>query len=217
MTRGISERFLAFSRFLFFNILSVKFNSATFKNFMDYAYVIFEKIACSFEIMSSKYLKLYDELIEKEINMANITKNSKILVIGCGSLPVTSILIGSKTHSDIVSIDFDKKAVLKAKKFVNNHDLSLKLKIEYGGGLTYPIENFDVIFVLYGVKRQLEILSNLSEKIKSDVLIVFRTTQDVLDQEFNGTKLLSEMFDIKDSSSSDAIYTSYSYLLGKKR
>ena len=184
---------------------------------MDYAYVIFEKIAYSFEIISSNYLKLYDELREKKIKMANITKNSKILVIGCGSLPVTSILIGSMTHSDIVGTDFDKKAVLKAKKFVNNHGPSIKLKIEHGDGLTYAIENFDVIFVLYGLKRQLEILSNISEKIISDMLIVFRTTQDVINQEFNGTKLLSEMFDIKDSLSSDTIYTSYSYLLEKRR
>jgi hypothetical protein len=140
---------------------------------MDYAYVIFERIAYSFEIMSSNYLKLYDELIEKEIKMANITKNSKIFVIEYGSLLATPILIGSKIHSDIVSIDFDKEAVLKAKKFVNNHDQSLKLKIEHGERLTYPIENFNLIFVSYGVKRQLKILSNISEKIKSDILYCF--------------------------------------------
>ena len=95
MFRSIFERFLSFSRFAFFDILSAKFNAAPFKNFMDYFYVIFEKIAYSFRILSSNYLMLYDELIEKEIIMAKITKNSNVLVIGCGSLPVTSILIGS--------------------------------------------------------------------------------------------------------------------------
>jgi 2-polyprenyl-3-methyl-5-hydroxy-6-metoxy-1,4-benzoquinol methylase len=216
MTNGISERFLSFSRFVFFDILSDKFNSAPFKNLMDYAYVIFEKIAYSFEIMSSNYLKLYDELIEKEIKMAHITDKSNILVIGCGALPVTPILIASKTNAGIVGIDYDLKAVKKAKSYIKKNFQSPKLNIEHADGLKYPFERFDVIFVLYGVKNQLQILKNISKNMKNQGLVVFRTTQDVLDKKYKGTTLLSDMFNIKDSLASDSIYTSYSYLLSKK-
>ena len=121
MVKSISERILSFSRFIFFDIISDKFNAAPFKNFMDYLYVIFEKIAYSFKILSENYLMLYDELIKKEIVMAQITKKTNVLVIGCGSLPVTPILIALKTDADIIGIDYDKKAVDRAINFINKN------------------------------------------------------------------------------------------------
>jgi precorrin-6B methylase 2 len=159
---------------------------------------------------------LYDELIEKEIVMAQITKNTNVLVIGCGSLPVTPILIGSKTDANIIGIDYDKKAVDRAINFINKHYPRLKIKIEHADGISYPIEKYDVIFVLYGVKNQNEILKNISKKIGDNKHIILRTTQDYLNKKYGGYEKLSEMFKIKDSLGSDSIYTSYSYLLTKK-
>jgi precorrin-6B methylase 2 len=216
MSKGIFTRFLSFSRYIFFDIISAKFNTASFKNLMDYAYVVFEKISYSFEFLSFNYLMLYDELIEKEIKMARITDKSIILVIGCGSIPITPILLAKKANSEIVGIDFDIKAVKKASRYIKTYFPDLRIKIEQGDGLKYPIERFDMIFVLYGVKNQKEILKNISVKIESDNLVVFRTTQDVLNQKLKGIEKLSEMFKIKDYISSDSFYTSYSYLLAKK-
>lgn len=217
MTKGVTERFLSFVRIIFFEVITPKFNSAPFKNFMDYAYVIFEKFAYSFEILSSNYLKLYDELVEKEIKMAKISNKSNILIIGCGSLPATTALVGMKTNANIVAIDYDYKAIHKASIFIKNLNLESNIKIGYADGLKYPLKKFDVLFVLYGVKRQKEMLKHLSKNIESNTLVVFRTTQDILDQKFGGAKFLSDLFIVKDFLSSESIYTSDSYLLSKKK
>ena len=216
MTKGLIERFLSFARYIFFEVISPKFNAATFKNYVDYSYIIFEKLAYSFEILSSNYLKLYDELIEKEISMAKITDDTNVLVIGCGSLPATTALIGLKIKANIVSIDYDVKAIKKATIFIKNLNPKSNIKIEYADGLAYPIDKFDVIFVLYGVKKQKELLENLSQKIGKSIKIIYRTNQDALDQLVGGTEFLSNLFSIDDSFGSESIYTSVSYLLTKK-
>ena len=216
MTKSIIEHFLSFARYIFFEVISPKFNAAAFKNLVDYEYIILEKIAYSFEILSSNYLKLYDELIEKEISMAKITDDTNVLVIGCGSLPATTALIGLKIKANIVSIDCDAKAIKKAKIFLEKLNLKSNTTIEYADGLTYPIDKFDVIFVLYGVKKQKELLENLSQKIGKSKKIIYRTNQDSLDQLVGGTEFLSNLFSIDASFGSESIYTSISYLLTKK-
>lgn len=217
MTNGVIERFLSFAKYIFFEVVSPKFNAATFKNYMDYSYIILEKLAYSFDVLSSNYLKLYEELIEKEIKMAKITNDANILVIGCGSLPATTALIGLKIKANIVSIDYDAKAIKKATIFIKNLNPKSNIKIEYADGLTYPIEKFDVIFVLYGVKKQKKILESLSQKIGKSTKIIYRTNQDALDQLVGGTSFLSNLYCIEDTFSSESIYTSDSYLLTKKK
>ena len=120
MANSVIEGLLSFSRFIIFKVISPKVNTAYFKNFMDSAYSFYEQIAISFEILSNSYLKLYDEIVEKEIKMAQITKNSNVLLIGCGSLPATTALIGEKTQANIVSIDYDQKAFQNAKNYFKN-------------------------------------------------------------------------------------------------
>jgi len=216
MIKKTIERLLSIIRYLFFEVLSPRFNAAAFKNIMDYIYVILEKFVYSFEILSQNYLKLYEETVEKEIKMANIQKYEKILVIGCGALPATTALIGLKTKAEITAIDYDAIAVKKAKKFIEKQRLSKKIKIEHADGHTYPLDNFDVIFILYGVKKQELLLENILEKIKIKTKIIFRTNQDALDQLVGGEEFLSKIFNVKDIIESESMYTSISYLLTKK-
>lgn len=216
MGKNLIEQFLSFTRFIFFDVFSPNFNAAYFKNIMDFSYIIFEKIAYSFEILSSNYLKLYEEIVEKEIKMVKIPQLSNILIIGCGSLPVTPLLIGIKTYSNIVAIDYDKKAIQKATIFIKKYNLKSNIIIEYADGLRYTVKNFDIIFVLYGIKKQKEMLIYLSKNIENNTQIIFRTNHDTLEKKLGGTKFLSNLFEIKDFFNSDNIFTSTSYLLIKK-
>lgn len=217
MANSVIEGLLSFSRFIIFKVISPKVNTAYFKNFMDFAYSFYEKIAISFEILSNNYLELYDEIVEKEIKMAQITKNSNVLLIGCGSLPATTALIGEKTQANIVSIDYDMKAFQNAKDYFKNSKIKSNIKIVYADGHNYPVKDFDVIFVLYGMKKQKDFLVQLSKKIENNTRIVLRTSQDTLNEFIGGTEFLSKWFVIKDCIHSERIYTTDSYLLMKKK
>jgi len=142
MSKRVIERFFSFAKRMFFDEISTKFHPGSAKKFMDL----------------SNYLKMYQELVDKETEMANISSKDLILVIGCGSLPITAVLISMKTKAHVIAIDRDHKAVKDAIKYIKRLHLEGYIEIEHADGLFYPLNKFDAIFLLYGVTRQEELL-----------------------------------------------------------
>jgi precorrin-6B methylase 2 len=212
----IINKIFSFSRKLFFESVSPKFNVIAFKGLMNFFYVIFEKIVYHFEILHSYYLLLYDELIEKEVKMAKISSNDSVLVIGSGSLPSTCILIARKTNAKIHGIDIDSKAIDKSSRFIKQLGLEKSISFELADGTNYNYDNFDVIFSLYGINDHNEILKYLSKKINKNIRIVYRSVDQISDKNLIINKSLSNNFIVEDSVKSDIIYMSKSYLLTKK-
>lgn len=202
---------------IFFEEISPKFQVDSLKDFMDLLYVIVEKILVPFTVFHKIYLEFYKELVDKEVEIASITEEDKVLVIGCGSLPATSILIASKTNSTVVSIDTDYNAIEKANKVVKYHGLKDKVRCIYGNGLGYPLKEYDVIFLLYGVKQQKEILEYASENMKDNTRIIYRTADDVLENMIGGENWLSKFFIVKGFVQSKNITDNKSYLLLKSK
>jgi len=182
---------------------------------MDFLFIVFEKIACSFPILSFNYLNLYIELVEKEIKMADISSDDFILVIGGGSLPVTSTILGMKTKAEIVSIDYDISSIDNASRFIENLNLESKIHLDHANGINYPVEKFDVIFVVYGVKKSKEILEYLADNMKKSARIVFRTQGDLQDKILEDSIDLPRMFYIKTIIKSKTFHSVDSYILTK--
>ncbi|HEC89802.1 MAG: hypothetical protein DRN12_03080 [Thermoplasmata archaeon] len=200
---------------IFFEEISPKFQVDSLKNLMDYIYVIVEKLIVPFDIFHQLYLEFYDDLVEKEVKIASIKYTDRVLVIGCGSLPATSILIASKTNSTVVSIDTDYNAIEKAKRIIKNHGLEDKITCVHGDGISYPLEDYDVIFLLYGIKQQKEILKYVSNNMKEEARVIYRTTDDVLENVVGGERWLSKFFIVKTFVQSRSIAENKSYLLLK--
>jgi precorrin-6B methylase 2 len=207
MSDRITKKILKFSRKIFFEDISPKFRKDLLKGIMDYSYILFEKIAIKFNIISLSYLNLYSDIVDKEIKMAEINLNDKILVIGCGAIPSTSILISKKTNAKIIAIDKDFNAIDKAKTFLSNIDYN-EIELEYANGLNYDVNKFNVIFILYGVKNLNEVLIYLYKKIKNDTKIIVR-----LNEEKN--KNIFYKFHILKKVKSKYLGQVYSYLLKK--
>jgi ubiquinone/menaquinone biosynthesis C-methylase UbiE len=178
MINKIVNRILSLSRILFYEEISPKFKKNSLKTFIDYSYIIFEKIAINFNIISLNYINLYRDIVQKEIKMARIKKSDTIIVIGCGTLPSTPILISEKTNAKIVALDKDRKAIDKAKIFLSNIHMDKKIKLIYANGLNYPIEKYDVIILLYGLKDIKKFFSYLYKNIKSNTKIIVRTNNE---------------------------------------
>jgi precorrin-6B methylase 2 len=207
MSDRITNKILKFSRKVFFEDISPKFRKDLLKGIMDFSYILFEKIAIKFNIISLSYLNLYSDIVDKEIKMAEINLNDKILVIGCGAIPSTSILISKKTNAKIIAIDKDFNAIDKAKTFLSNIDYN-EIELEYANGLNYDVNKFNVIFILYGVKNLNEVLIYLYKKIKNDTKIIVR-----LNEEKN--KNIFYKFHILKKVKSKYLGQVYSYLLKK--
>ena len=66
----------------------------------------------------------YRNVVEKEVVLANITKDDNILFIGGGICPFSAILLHRKTGAKITVIDNDASCVNKARQVINRMELS---------------------------------------------------------------------------------------------
>ena len=184
---------------------------------MDFLYAIFEKVATKFDIISSNYLNMYQELVDKELEMVGISQNDHVIIIGCGSLPITAILVATKTNAQVTAIDNDNFAVKEANKYIRKHHLEDKVKIEQADGESYPLKRFDVVYLSYGMKNKENIFKIITNNTKKNSRIIFRTVIGSQQENKKHTNELSKWFFVKDSIKSKTLPPAGSYLLLRKQ
>ena len=178
MKSTMSSRVFSFARHLFFEEISPKFNEKALKHLMDKLYIFFEKAFFRFDIISTFYLRLYDEITDNEIKIARIQPNDNVLVIGSGSLPATAELIVRKTGANVSGIDRDYQAALRGQQYAKQHHLDSKLHILHAEGSDFDVSPYDVIFVLYGIQGEHELFSLLAKQMKASARILYRHPYD---------------------------------------
>lgn len=216
MSKTKTERFFSFIQHIVFKEIGDKLPPGSLKNLTALLFVIFEKTGSNFEIISRNYIKIYCDVVKEEIRLANISPDDILLVIGCGSIPSTSIILAKETNIQIVALDNDPKAVIKASQYVKNHNLQDKIKIQFSDDAKYPVKDFDVIFVLYGVKHQLQLLRYLSKNISEKTRIIYRTTNNIKNKTQADEVQLSKLFQIKNVARTKSFGSMDSFLLLKK-
>ena len=217
MLKKFLEGVFSFFQNLIFVRIGYKMHADLLKNFTDKLFIFIEKISCKFDFLTSYYLKIYNDLLEHEINLSNIKRNDSILVIGSGSLPVTPVHLAIKTGTNIEAIDFDKKSIVEADRIVKKMKLEDKIKIYHSFGQTYSLEKFDVIFIAYGLRSEKEVLTNISKNMKKTARIIFRTTYIKNQKEISDKEYLTELFTIKDIIRTKSFGQTDSLLLIKKQ
>lgn len=216
MSMSMMERKLSFVQTIVFKHIGKKFPTNALKGLMDSLFVIVEKVGCKFEVVSSLYLKLYQDIVSKELAMVHVSPQNHVLVIGGGSLPATPALIAMNTKAVVVSIDHDRTAVKDATRFVKSHHLGRTLFIEYADGLHFPVERFNVIFILYGVKQPDLLLEYLAEHCHDTTRIVLRAITDEKGMITDHKISISTHFLVRDQMQTDSLGSMTSFLLQKK-
>jgi protein-L-isoaspartate O-methyltransferase len=215
MLRKIYEKILYYAYKIFFEDLGSKFKPGTLRNFINLLYVIFEKTAYHFDFLASYYLEMYKDLVNDEIGLAKVSSDDQVLVVGCGSIPTTAMLIVMKTNAHVTSIDIDPKAIRNASILIDRLNLGRKLSLDCADGNNYPIRIFDSIFILYGVTEHEKMLRYIHNDMKKNTRIVFRSVIDE-NKEVLGLKNISKIFDVKKIITSKKLYPTTSCLLVKK-
>ena len=216
MSNSNLERVFLFLQRLVFQQIGSKIRTNFLKSIVDSAFILFERIGVKFENVSRIYLKMYQEILSKEIAITGISPHDLVLVIGSGSLPITPVLIAQNTQAQTIAIDKDLMAVKDATRYVHSKNLEQILKIEYADGTTYPVEPFSVIFIVYGVKHPAELLQHLASNINKNTRVIYRTITDDQGRILDRTLNLSHYFEIKKQIRTEGIGTIDSFLLMKK-
>jgi len=145
-----------------------------FKKLLDQLYNIYEIIFTNISFFSFLYLKFHESSVKKEILMAGIKKSDKVLHIGCGAIPYTSIIINKETSSSIVGIDNKDKIVNRASEYIKKNNFSDRIKIKSGEGNKYKASEFDIVIISYGVSDHDAVLKHILDSVKEGTKIILR-------------------------------------------
>lgn len=136
---------------------------------------IVEKILANIKFLSHLYLKVYESLVEKEIEMASIGKEDKVVHIGCGAVPYTSQLIAEKTGASVVGIDNDSCAIKLAEKYIRGKaNLTGKLTLQLVDTRNFLISDFDVVVISHTIRPQKEVLETIIGSMKQGARLIYR-------------------------------------------
>jgi len=133
------------------------------------------------DILSCKTPKIgiiYDKFIKKEylreIKLFELSRSKKILHIGCGPYPITSIMLSDISNGKIVGIDKNPNVTNWAKKMIYKKNLGERINIKCGDGINFPLEGFDTIIISSCSIPKYKIIEHLFENAPCNCKIVVR-------------------------------------------
>lgn len=190
------QRAMSKTFFLFLENFSMKIDVSSFKKVIDYMFKIVEKIIIKLKKLLPSYIKYYVDIIDKEINIAKISSSTRVVHIGCGPIPSTSILIAKKTGANIIGVDKNPRTVEKARSCLHELGYANKIQIKQAEASNFPIENFDVILISHGIEPRDKFLKYVSKSMKEDAIVVFRTFSSDLGELIESDAFLKDIFKI---------------------
>jgi len=177
--------------------ISIKFNFHKLKKFADIGFIITEKILIKFKKLHPLYFDFYDEMVENEIKLANISKNDKILHIGGGSIPATSILLTNKIGAQVTIIDKNSQSVKQATSCISEYGVTDRVQIKHAEAKQFPADKFDVIIISQGIIPSKDLLKHVSQSMKVDARVIFRTSSSPSGEIASNDLFLKDIFKIK--------------------
>jgi hypothetical protein len=182
--------------FLLKNI-SKKIKAGSLKKLSDYIFIVIEKIVVKFQSFLSAYILYYEDIVDNEIQLAQITSHDTVLHIGCGSLPSTSLLIAQKTRARTTAIDKNPSSVQDAQKCVVQLRQEDQIQIHHANALDYPMDSADAIIVSQGIEPRYEVLTHIADTMNPDARVLFRTFSSEQGGITPQDEVLSKLFIVK--------------------
>ena len=142
----------------------------------------FEKVGCNFPIFGNNYERyFYRNLVENELALADLSDDSKILVVGSGPLPMTSIYL-AKNGFDVFCIDKDGEAIKSARKKVRQLEADLNIKFKKIDGKFKDYSDFDAVWVPLHVTPRKEVILKILKDLEDRAKVIFRNPRGYLER-----------------------------------
>ena len=182
----------------FLKTIGRNMNAFALKFISDYLFIVVEKIIVKLPLLLSTYITYYEDIVDKEIIIAKITRQDNVLHIGCGSVPSTSLLIAQKTNARTIGIDKNIPTVKDAQNCVHALHQENQIQIHHADALTYTMQSSDVIIVSQGIEPRYEILEHIAKTIGPTTRVIFRTFSSKNDKITEEDMILSTLFSVQD-------------------
>jgi len=217
MSKKIILSCLSWWYHLIFQRLPDVFPADSAKGVMDPFFVFMEKILVKFPFLFHQYIHVYEDMVSSESQLVSLADTDTVLVIGCGSLPATCLLLAMQTKAGITGIDYDPSAIKYAKKIINQYAFTKIIQLKHADGLTYSPSEYNVIFLLYGIKVHKEILRKYADLLPSKTRIIYRTIEYLEDHDPDWYEELHHLYRIQGCHTTSSFGSIASYLLVPKK
>jgi histidine 2-aminobutanoyltransferase len=121
------------------------------------------------------YFKNIESCIEKEFGSFHLTSESKVLLVGSGSFPMTLLLIAKRTGAEVVGIDIDDEAIQLGRNIIEKLGNGLNIRVEKS--LVEHLEfTKDVTHIIFSstVEKKYDILDQLHSLTNENVVVAMR-------------------------------------------
>jgi hypothetical protein len=181
---------------MIFEKVGVKFDAHRLKPLIDFSFILAEHFVIKLPHLFPFYLSFYEDMAEKEIEMAGITADDHVLHVGCGPIPATSILIAQKTGAQVLGIDRNPVSVQLAHRCLSYLPKSSRPVIVHADAYTYPVDTFTVIVVSQGIKPPIGVLKHINASMAPKTRLIYRTSSSVDGELAENDRFLLTLFHI---------------------
>ena len=126
----------------------------------------------------NKLAKIYDMTVgneyRKERKKFALSNAKRVLHIGCGSYPITAMVLAEMNDVNIVTIDNNARAIKLANKVIGRKNLDGKIRVEQGYGTRYPLDEFDTIIISGCSVPKIKVLEYVLKNAKLQSRIIVR-------------------------------------------
>lgn len=116
----------------------------------------------------------YKNIIKREVRLADITPQDKILCIGGGPCPYTAIMLHQQTGAKVTVIDNNKQCVKQSADLIKQLNLEKSIRIVYGEGEEINCHGFTVIHLALQITPKEKVLKKVIEQAEKGVKILVR-------------------------------------------
>lgn len=142
----------------------------------------FEMLGNKIKIFGTIYHKIfYKKVINNEIKIGKITKQSKVLHIGSGPFPMTAVQL-IKQGIRVDCADNDSKAMEYSKKLINKCKNNHLVNILFCDGKNIDYSKYDVIILSLHVTPKNVIINKILSSVKEGSRIVYRNPRGFFDK-----------------------------------
>lgn len=152
---------------------------------------LLEGLAARQGLIGKLLLKTYHPMVSREIEMAKVEAETRVLHIG-GGIPFTAITIARQTGARVVVLDNNPGVVNAARRCVENYRLNGKVRVIFADGVDFSASDFDVIIISISATPKEEVLANVFATCSLKARIVCRSARRSFETIYGGRKTLGK-------------------------
>ncbi|WP_027084508.1 class I SAM-dependent methyltransferase [Cohnella panacarvi] len=124
---------------------------------------------------NTDYFHNIESSIKEEFGRFQVHSNSKVLLVGSGSFPMTPLYIAKQTGAEVLGIDIDQEAIELGRKVVDKLGAGLRVRLEHA--FLEQLEDIgDLTHVIFSstVALKYELLDQLHSLTNDNVVVAMR-------------------------------------------